>query len=137
MKYFEKVWLTCSRKRFIMAVEAKGKINEIICPCAGATAAEAYTSSRTTCAGACGRTPAGAQQRLARLMRPKQPSSCAMIKTGRSSDASRVATASSTCAGNFFCSAPELAGRFADVEAQASVYASHDGRGADRRYSHR
>jgi hypothetical protein len=39
MKYFEKVWLTCSRKRFIMEVEASGKTSETICPRVGATAA--------------------------------------------------------------------------------------------------
>src|SRR2546421_8771987 len=32
MKYFEWVWLTCSRKRFIRAVETSGKISET---CAG------------------------------------------------------------------------------------------------------
>lgn len=40
--------------------------------------------------------------RLARLMRPKQPSFCAMISTGRSSPTTRVATAASTWAGTFF-----------------------------------
>ena len=39
MKYFEKVWLTCSKKRFIMAVEASGKISEVKSPFWGATAA--------------------------------------------------------------------------------------------------
>src|SRR5579859_3118569 len=42
------------------------------------------------------------EPRFARLVRPKHPSSCAMIKTGRSFPTSRVATAASTCAGNFF-----------------------------------
>jgi hypothetical protein len=38
MKNFANVWLTCSKKRFIMAVSAEGKISEVISPRAGATA---------------------------------------------------------------------------------------------------
>jgi len=38
MKYLENVWLTCSKKRFIMAVSAEGKISEVISPSVGATA---------------------------------------------------------------------------------------------------
>jgi hypothetical protein len=48
MKEFSKLWLTCSRKRFIMAVLAEGKTNEVIKPAPGATAAKIETDSRTT-----------------------------------------------------------------------------------------
>jgi hypothetical protein len=39
MKYFGYVWLRCSKKRFIIAVEASGKISAVNNPSWGATAA--------------------------------------------------------------------------------------------------
>src|SRR5437588_10588551 len=76
-------------------------------------------------AGACGRIPGGAQQRCGRPIRPKRPSSCARIKTGRSSVASRVATAASTCGAKFFETALALVDRPEDGADEALVCASH------------
>ena len=39
MKYFEYVRLRCSKKRFIISVEASGKMSEVNTPAWGATAA--------------------------------------------------------------------------------------------------
>src|SRR5205823_5361401 len=73
-----------------IAVLAVGKTRATSLPSEGAAAAKTYIDSRTTWAGTCGRIPGGAQHRLGRQMRPKRPSSCAIMRTGRSSSAGRV-----------------------------------------------
>ena len=90
MQWSAQVLATCSRKSGIITVFASGSMRAVMVPCSGAPAVEAYTYSRTTCRGAWGRTPGGAQPRFGVLMRPQQPSSWAIVRTGRVSSGARV-----------------------------------------------